>query len=84
MLLAMAAPASRRRLASAGSASNAAIADVQAATSAGETNVAAEPVTSATGGMSLATTGMPLAIASSTGMPNPSASDGKANTEAAR
>ena len=62
----------------------AASADPQAATSPGGTSIAAGPDTSASAGMSLATTGTPDAIASSTGSPNPSASEGNANTDDAR
>jgi putative drug exporter of the RND superfamily len=56
----------------------------QPPTSRGGTRTAPPEATSASTGMSLATTGTPDAIASSTGSPYPSASDGKANTEAAR
>ncbi len=59
-------------------------ADPQAATSPGGTSIAADPDTSASAGMSLATTGTPDAMASSTGSPNPSASEGNANTDDAR
>jgi len=50
----------------------------------GPTITAAEPATSARTSISLITTGTPAAMASSTGMPYPSAREGKANTDAAR
>jgi RND superfamily putative drug exporter len=59
----------------------AARAETQALTSPGGTSIAADPDTSASAGMSLATTGTPDAMASSTGSPNPSASEGNANTD---
>jgi RND superfamily putative drug exporter len=59
-------------------------ADTQAATSPGGTSIAADPDTSASAGISLATTDTPDAMASSTGSPNPSASEGNANTDDAR
>ena len=62
----------------------AARAEPQAVTSPGGTSIAADPDTSASAGMSLATTGTPDAMASSTGSPKPSASEGNANTDDAR
>ena len=81
---ATAAPAAARPADITGSASISAIAEAQPAVSPGGTRTAAEQVTSDSAGMSLATTGMPDAMASSTGIPYPSASEGKANTDAAR
>jgi hypothetical protein len=59
-------------------------ADAQPATLRGGTITAADPATSASTSMSLITTGTPAAMASITGMPYPSAREGKANTDAAR
>lgn len=81
---ATAAPAADSSADSTGSASSAASARDQADTSRGETSTAPDPVTSTSTGISLATTGTPQAMASSTGSPYPSASEGKANTDAAR
>src|ERR1035437_1235947 len=78
------APTADRPADTAGSASISAMAAAQTATSSGETRTAAGPVTSDSTGISLATTGTPDAMASSTGSPYPSASEGKANTDAAR
>jgi RND superfamily putative drug exporter len=81
---ATAAPAIASRDASPGSASSRDMAAAQAPGSCGDTSTAPGPQTSASAGTELATTGTPAAIASSAGSPNPSASEGNANTDAAR
>jgi RND superfamily putative drug exporter len=81
---ATAAPAAAARDASPGSASSRDSAAAQAPGSSGRASTAPGPQTSASTGIELATTGTPAAMASSTGSPNPSASEGNANTDAAR
>src|ERR1017187_1657375 len=81
---ATAAPALDKPADTQGSTRIAVMAETQPATSRGATRMAADPATSASAGMSLATTGTPDAMASRTGSPYPSAREGKANTDAAR
>jgi putative drug exporter of the RND superfamily len=81
---ATAAPAAATRDAAPGSPSSRDSAAAQAPQSCGETSTAPGPQTSASAGTELATTGTPAAMASSAGSPNPSASEGNANTDAAR
>ena len=59
------------------------IASAIASTSSGSTSGAASPSTSGNDVEVLATTGVPQAIASSGGSPNPSQSEGYAQTDAA-
>ena len=77
-------PASARRSARATSPTSDAIAAAISRTERGFTPSAASPVTSGSEDVAEATTGIPRLMASSTGRPNPSYTDGYTNASAAR
>jgi hypothetical protein len=81
-IAARASPRARSRARRSGSVTIAATASASAASSPSGTSTAAPPLTSRSAGTSVVTTGVPHAIASTTGRPKPSKCDGYASTSA--